>query len=192
MTVRKALPIFAASLALTACGMMPGNTDTSAEAPAESPAQAGSVFTETLSTPALTVSTEPPGNDYYTLGQFTRYSRADCGIGMGRDAAVQEATRKLRDEAVSRDADYLYILGTGDLYERGMCDERMFQLTGKAFVKRAPAPAAGDNGGMGASAGGATDSLTARLEELDALLERGLINQSEYDQLREQVLDEAY
>ena len=190
MTVRKALPIFAASLALSACGMIPGNPVTAVEESAEAAADEGTAVTESLSTPSLIVSTESPGNDYLSLGQFTRYSRADCDIPSGRHGAVEETVRKLRDEAVARDADYLYILGTGDLFERGMCSERMFQLTGKAFVERMPASSG--NGAGGGSAGASTDSLTARLEELDALLERGLINQSEYDQLRQQVLDEAY
>ncbi len=190
MIVRKALPILAASLALSACGMMPGNTGNEVEAAAEATAEAGTAFTESLSSPSLIVSTEAPGNDYVSLGQFTRYSRADCDIPSGRHSAVEETVRKLRDEAVKRDADYLYILGTGDVFDRGMCDERMFQLTGKAFAERTPT--SGGNAATDGGMGGTTDSLTSRLEELDALLERGLINQSEYDQLREQVLDEAY
>ena len=191
MSVRAALSILAASLALTACSVIPGIDNSAGDEPATEPTPtAGTEFTGMLSDASLIVSTEAPGNDYRTLGQFTRYSEVDCNIRSARAGAVEETARKLRDEAVARDADYLYILGTGDLYQRGMCDERMYQLTGKAFVERAPANTAA--GGSAAGAGSSADSLTARLEELDALLERGLINQSEYDQLREQVLDEAY
>jgi len=62
----------------------------------------------------------------------------------------------------------------------------MFQLTGVAF-REENIPQGGMTGGQSS-----TDSLTARLEELDALLERGLLSDSEYEQLRERVLNEAY
>ena len=127
---------------------------------------------------------EPPQFDARSTGRHRGITRANCNSTSSLEAAQKEALELLRRRAANNGADYVRLAGSGDLEDRGFCSEGFFRVDGEGFVELDLQPAqAGEN---------VADSLTARLEELDALLERGLINQSEYDQLREQVLDEAY
>lgn len=184
MKFRCSLLLAASSLTLTACGMMPGNNAANAEA--EPPEEITAPAAETLSTPGLTVSTDDPETFSRQVGRYTTYARTDCNSDRERRAAFNETLEKLRANAVEDGADYLRVLGTGSLESRGLCHNDMFQLTGVAF-REENIPQGGMTGGQSS-----TDSLTARLEELDALLERGLLSDSEYEQLRERVLNEAY
>ncbi|AUB77906.1 SHOCT domain-containing protein [Spiribacter roseus] len=193
MVFPKSLPILAACLGLGACSMLPGISDgdpaDAARAEAEAPSAADG-FISRVSTPELTVSTDAPGNEFRQVDQFTRYARVNCNIASQRDAGLETIVRKLRDEAAAGNADYLRIVGAGPFYNRGICDESQLQLSGTAY-RRDTGGTSGQVGGSAASAP-ATDSLAGRLEELEALRDRGLINQNEYEQLRERVLDEAY
>ncbi|AGY91488.1 hypothetical protein SPICUR_02370 [Spiribacter curvatus] len=190
MVFPKTLPILAACLSLTACGMIPGNTDSDTATSSDS-SEPVSGFIDTLSTPALTVGTSAPDSGYRKVDQLTRYAQVNCNIASERDAGVEEIATRLRDEAADTDADYLRILGTGSLYSRGICDERQLQMTGATYRRY---QASGDTAAPADDTGSAptTDSLSSRLEELDGLRDRGLLDQAEYEQLRERVLDEAY
>lgn len=183
MKFRCSLLLAASSLTLTACGMMPGNSGNAATEPPEEVVQPAA---ETINTAGLTVSVDDPETFSRQVGRYTTYARTDCNSDRERRAAFDETLEKLRTNAVEDGADYLRVLGTGALETRGLCHNDMFQLTGVAF-REENIPQ-----GMAGGGQGSTDSLTARLEELDALLERGLISDSEHQQLRERVLNEAY
>ena len=191
MAIPKTLPVLAACLGLGACSMLPGNTDGDAAAPTDR-GESTPAFIETLGTPALTVGLDAPGGEFRKVDQFTRYARVNCNISSKREAGVETIVERLRDQAAAADADYLRVLGTGPLYNRGICNERQLQLSG-AIYRRDQMPAGTAATGSGGSAApAATDSLSSRLEELEGLRDRGLLNQNEYEQLRERVLDEAY
>ncbi|GEM_PF-1095716 len=197
MVFPKSLPILAACLSLGACSMLPGIGDGESASPAEAEAEAsapsaGDEFVSSVSTPELTVSTQAPGNEFRQVDQFTRYARVNCNISSQRAAGLETIVRKLRDEAAAGNADYLRIVGAGPLYNRGICDEYQLQLSGTAYQRGAGGQTGSGQVDSSAGTAPATDSLAGRLEELEALRDRGLINQNEYEQLRERVLDEAY
>jgi len=193
MVFPKSLPLIVACLGLSACSMLPGpgNGEPAETAETEAPSQ-GDGFIESVSTPELTISTRAPGNEFRRVDQFTRYARVNCNIASQRDAGLEIIVRKLRDEAAAGNADYLRIVGAGPLYNRGICDEHQLQLSGSAYQRDMGGQTGTATGKAGGTAAPATDSLSGRLEELEALRDRGLINQNEYEQLRERVLDEAY
>lgn len=185
MNVRHSLLIVASSLTLTACGMMPGNDrDSAAEEPAAAMTESSA---SAVTTAGLTVGVDDPEAFSRQVGRYTTYARTDCNSNRERRAAFAETLAKLQDNASNDGADYLRVLGTGALETRGLCHNDMFQLTGVAF-REENLP----QGNGGGSTTASTDSLTTRLEELDTLLERGLISDTEHAQLRDRVLNEAY
>ncbi|KAF0286008.1 hypothetical protein BA899_05480 [Spiribacter sp. SSL99] len=109
---------------------------------------------------------------------------AQCNIQSSRRAAEKEARTVLMQRAKNNGADYIWVDGTGDISERGFCTNGFYRIIGEGFAEF-------ESRGSENTAP-ATDSLAGRLEELEALRDRGLINQNEYEQLRERVLDEAY
>ncbi len=186
MKLRHLILMAASSLTLTACGMMPGSNDAASTEP---PAEPAEISAEAVSTAGLTVGTDDPESLSRQIGRYTTYARTDCNSDRARRAAFMETLEKLKANALDDGADYLRVLGTGGLETRGLCHNDMFQLTGVAFREEVfPQGMMMGNGGAQMT----TDSLTSRLEELDALRERGLLTDGEYQQLRDRVLNEAY
>lgn len=185
MTARQLLILLVCASTLTACGMMPGGDSDPEAAGSTAPAEPAEPVSSNRF-PELTVGTSTPDTFSRQLGRYTTYARTDCNNDRDQRAAFVETLDKLKGNAVEDGADYLRVLGTGELESRGLCHNDMFQLTGVAF-REETLPQGGSAGG-----GSNTDSLTSRLEELDTLRDRGLISDNEYQQLRERVLNEAY
>ncbi len=180
MTVRTVITYCASLLLLTGCG---ANLDLSTAnlglGASGSPQAAPTAASEVV------IGTEPPDFDARSTGRHRGIARANCNSNSSVEEARQEALELLRRRAANNGADYIRLTGSGSIDERGSCLDGFFRLDGVGFAELTTTRQA--DSGMSPA-----DTLTARLEELDALLERGLINQSEYDQLRQQVLDEAY
>ncbi len=179
MALRTPLLILASSLALSACSSLPDIIPGSSESAAESAAP--------QSFEGLEVGIDPASSYSRQVGRYTAYARTNCALERDRREAFTLTLNKLKADAVSDGADYLRVLGTGPLNNRGLCSNDNFQLTGIAMKREAIPQSNGASNG-----GSVTDSLTARLQELDALRERGLISDNEYQQLRERVLNDAY
>ncbi|RZU99033.1 SHOCT domain-containing protein [Spiribacter vilamensis] len=130
------------------------------------------------------LATEPPEFNARSTGQHRGIAMAECNTGIGLADARQEARDVLKRRAASNGADYVRVQGSGDLEDRGFCRDGYYRVIGDGFARLSePARAATPD---------TTDSLSSRLEELEGLRDRGLLNQNEYEQLRERVLDEAY
>lgn len=150
---------------------------------------------------ALEVGTRTAPRGSEQLGRYTRTVDTRCTSQRERSQAFEEALAGLRREASEDGATYLRVLGTGPLETRGFCDDDTFRLSGLGYRPGLAAESAASAGGEPAAGTGSRgtvdrstprDSLTARLEEIEALRERGLITADEYEQLRERVLDQAY
>ncbi len=185
MSTPKLLLVAIAGLFLTACGLMPNSGSTAAdntESAATSQAEpVGNRF------PGVEVITSSPEQFSRQLGRYTVYERTSCNRESERREAFAATLEKLQAKAADDGADAVRVLGTGALESRGLCNNDMFQLTGVAFREENIQPNTATNSGANSA-----DSLTTRLEELDSLRTRGLITDSEYQQLREQVLNDAY
>lgn len=130
------------------------------------------------------LGTEPPEFNARSTGNHRGIAQASCNINRSLDAARDEALSLLRKRAASNGADYVRVSGSGDLMDRGFCVDGYLRIDGEGFVEL-------KNTGT-SDRGQAVDSLSSRLEELEGLRDRGLLDQAEYEQLRERVLDEAY
>jgi len=133
---------------------------------------------------AVDLGTDPPAFNARSTGSHRGIAKAECNIDRDLKAARREAERVLKTRAAAAGADYVHVSGSGPLDARGFCVDGYLRIDGEGFARQAPVEqdAADDT----------ADSLSGRLEELEALRERGLLNQNEYQQLRERVLDEAY
>ena len=139
----------------------------------------------------MTIGTELPEGNAIDTGRARGVGRGDCRTPSGLEEGYDNALRDLRIKVANDGADYLQILGRGPIGERGMCDEGYYRIDGRGFRTQgfADSTTAGSASG---NAGRSADSLTSRLEELEALRERGLITEQEYEQLRERVLSDPY
>ncbi|PWG62032.1 SHOCT domain-containing protein [Sediminicurvatus halobius] len=190
MSVRSLFAGTAATLLLGGCSLLGGGSG-DADGPVEA-----TPLTE------LEVGAGAPPRGSEQLGRYTRTVNARCTSQNERNQAFEEALERLRRAASEDGATYLRVLGTGPLETRGFCDEDIFRLTGLGYRPGLRADSGGgassepaDDTSSSEGAGRTTtqrDSLTARLEEIEALRERGLITADEYEQLRERVLDQAY
>jgi len=187
MIVRKLLLVATSGLFLSACGLMPsGSSEPASSAAPTSPSDTQAAVDNY---PGIEVITSSPERFSRQLGRYTVYERTSCNRDSERREAFAATLQKLQAKAADDGADTVRVLGTGALESRGLCNNDMFQLTGVAFREENIQQ---NQASGGAGSGPQTDSLTARLEELDSLQERGLISESEYQQLREQVLNDAY
>lgn len=135
----------------------------------------------------IAVITDSPDQNAQRRGRYTVFERVNCTDPRQLEAAFSASVDKLRAEALADSADMLRVLGTGDLRSRGLCNDSRFQLTGVAFSESAVVNGR-ESGGVFTQA----DSLTSRLEELEALRDRNLITSREYEQLRSRVLESAF
>jgi len=126
----------------------------------------------------------PPDFDARSTGMHRGIASARCNIQSSRKDAEQKAQTILMQRAEANGADYVWIDGAGDIADRGFCVNGFYRIVGEGFAKL--------ESNSSENSASLTDSLAGRLEELEALRDRGLINQNEYEQLRERVLDEAY
>ena len=143
---------------------------------------------------------EDPGPGFERMGTKTGFADGNCQ-GPRADTTRSSALDSLRERATASGADYVKVVGSGPMDERGMCANDVFRVSGVTYGRAASseegAPEAEPDTG-GASAGGTTtpegasESTADKLEELENLREEGLISDDEYERLREQVLDEAF
>jgi len=136
----------------------------------------------------IIVVADRPERTARELDRYTVFEDASCNNPSAQRDAFSAAVDRLKAKAGADGADMVRVLGTGSLRSRGMCSDDVFQLTGVAFIE-AEAPTQTTTA---TSAPSTADSLTARLEELEALEDRGLISEEELEQLRSRVLDEAF
>lgn len=144
------------------------------------------VNAESVDPSSVVVSTDLPELTAQQTGLYNSARAANCRTVPGRQAAFDAALNELRDKAAQDGADHLRINGIGPLEERGDCSMQVFRMNGTGYAHLPDTPEAA------ASAASIEDSLTTRLEEIDALLDRGLINREEHDDLRQRILDQAY
>lgn len=135
----------------------------------------------------MEISTEVPEVGARETGQRRGIARANCASDDGLETGYENALEDLRIKVANDGADYLRVRGSGDIESRGFCDENYYRIDGVGFRTDVANARSTD----GNTASGA-DSLTARLEELEALRERDLITEEEYDRLRERVMNEPY
>lgn len=135
---------------------------------------------------SVVISRDLPELTAQQTGLYNSANAANCRTAPGRQAAFDAAIQALREKAARDGADHLRINGIGPLEERGDCSMNVFRLNATGYAHLADTPEAE------ASAPSVEDSLTTRLTEIDALLNRGLINRQEHSDLRERILDQAY
>lgn len=144
------------------------------------------------------IGTEPAARGSEQVGRYTENVRTTCASALAEREAFDKALARLRERAGADGVSYLRVLGTGELEERGRCDEDFFRLSGIGYrdaPEAAGTPARdGDRGGAEAVSApqDRAGALTERLQELETLHERGLITAEEYRELRKRVLDQAY
>lgn len=146
------------------------------------------------------LATEDPGTGFERMGTKTGFADGNCQ-GPRADATRSSALDSLRERASASGADYVKVVGSGPMDERGMCANDVFRVSGVTYGRAASseegAPEAEpDTGGASAARTatpeGASESTADKLEELENLREEDLISDDEYERLREQVLDEAF
>lgn len=138
------------------------------------------------------VIADSPGPAARRLDRYTVFEQASCNNTAEQAAAFDSAVNQLKQSAAADNANIVRVLGTGRLENRGMCNDGTFQLTGLAYSDTETAEQPADQAANSVTTQTETDTVTARLEELEALRDRGLINDNEYEQLRSRVLDEAF
>ena len=177
------LPLFLAS-----CSVLESNMDGQASTSNRGPFDASPNSPDAAErVRTMEVSTEVPQVGARQTGRHRGMARTDCNDDNDVQAAYSRALEDLRIKAANDGADCLRVLGSGPLDERGFCTDDYYRLNGVGFL------VLNQNAGMTeGSNGNSVDSLTGRLEELDSLRSRGLITDGEYEQLREQVLNDAY
>ncbi|MFO8008487.1 MAG: SHOCT domain-containing protein [Candidatus Brocadiia bacterium] len=145
------------------------------------------------------LASEGPGSGFERTGTKTGFADGNCQ-GPRADAAREAALTSLRERASASGADYVKVVGSGPMEERGMCANDVFRVSGVTY-KRAESgeeasEAEADAGAASAdeptAPEGTSESTADKLEELENLREEGLITDDEYERLREQVLDEAF
>ncbi len=177
--------VTALPLAIGACGSLPaeggGNVD------------------------AVELGRKEPGSGFERLQRLTGYADGDCE-GPRADDRLAAARDDLRRRAAGSGADYVRVVGTGALSERGRCSDEVYRITGIGYTRasgdKAPARSDGDSDAEATSKQATTDesmpaqskerSTADELAELEELRQRGLISESEYERLRSNVLDEAF
>ncbi|MBS3785722.1 MAG: hypothetical protein KGY57_02825 [Gammaproteobacteria bacterium] len=135
---------------------------------------------------SVVVSADLPELTAQQTGLYNSAREANCRTVPGRQAAFDTAINELRQKAAQDGADHLRINGIGPLEERGNCSMQVFRMNGTGYAHLR------DTTEAAAAAPSIEDSLTTRLEEIDTLLDRGLINRTEHEDLRQRILDQAY
>lgn len=136
----------------------------------------------------MALSTEVPEAGALETGRHRGIARTNCNSDDGLEAGYENALEDLRIKAANDGADYLRVRGSGPIESRGFCDEDYYRVDGVGYRTDVADGSDGNGGRQGSNA----DSLTSRLEELEALRERDLISEDEYERLRERVMDEPY
>ncbi|QGM21208.1 hypothetical protein GJ672_02245 [Spiribacter sp. 2438] len=137
----------------------------------------------------MEIGVELPAGDAIDTGRRRGIASADCRRDEGRQAGYEEALQELTIKVANDGADYLQVLGNGPLESRGSCRDGYYRLNGRGFRTADAGPAtSADTGEPADAAAPEPGSLTARLEEIEALRDRGLINRDEYEQLRQHIL----
>lgn len=181
MTPRPFLALLVTAALAGGCGVLPGGGASQQTAAGE-----------------VRIGTAPAPRGSEQVGRYTENVRSTCASALAERAAFDRALAGLRERAAADGVSYLRVLGTGELEERGRCDEDFFRLSGIGYrdAPEAAGPPARDGGSGGTGAVTAppdrAGALTERLQELETLRERGLISAEEYRELRERVLDQAY
>lgn len=178
MTVRLRIATLAALITIAGCTTV--SDVVLPEAETDSSTNPDSSTTEQ----GVELGTEPPTFNARSTGSHRGIAKAECNIDQDLETARREAEQLLRRRAAAAGADYVHVSGSGPLDARGFCVDGYLRIDGEGFARQAPVKRD--------TADNTADSLSGRLEELEALRERGLLNQNEYEQLRERVLDEAY
>lgn len=154
---------------------------------------------------SVELGTKEPGSGFERLQRLTGYADGDCE-GPQADDRLASARDDLRRRAAGSGADYVRVVGTGPLSERGRCSDEMYRISGVGYARasgnEASARSGDDSDTDKATQRTTTESSTPapdqerstadKLAELDELRERGLISESEYQRLRRKVLDEAF
>jgi len=185
-SVRLAAAMLVLGPFVTACSTVPdaGSSDTQAHDPAAQ---------------AVRLTTEKPGNGYQRVARINAYYEAGCQDPRA-DEHKTEAFANLRQQAASNGADYVEVVGSGPLEERGVCADDLFRVTGVAYRSpHATEAAAASQSQMPADSSTASPSpiddaasTEAKLHELERLHEEALISDAEYGRLRQRVLEEAF
>jgi hypothetical protein len=195
MTMRRlATAVIPVSFLAAACGTIPGMSSSQAERTAVDP-------------DTVQLTTEHPGTGYRRMSQMTGYAEGECQ-GPRAERSLSQARSDLRERAAASGADYVRVLGVGPLANRGGCQDDTYRVSGVPYVKTDDTPSSdggpsddADTSSEAASSSStpekrsepAADSSTAdKLAEIEALREKGLISEQEYQRLRERVLDEAF
>ena len=193
MLTRPAVPLLAAaSLLLAACGSVPPlvSSDTDARSPDAEGVEVG--------------KSEPRG-DYRRVGRFYGFVSGECESP--RAAELRAATlESLRGHAGRHGADFVHVIGTGPVNDRPKCGNDEYRVSGVGYrldanaiaEDEADADTAGTERRRSEPRAGETVSTDQRgrtaekLRELDTLREQDLVSESEYQRLRERILDEAF
>jgi len=184
-TLRIAFTVIFLSLLAGGCSTLPGTEREDTQA------RAGSVR----------LATEAPGEGYTEMRSITGYAEGECQSPLA-DEHRAEALADLRQRAAATGADHVKVIGSGALAERGFCATDIYRVSGIGYRLEATADEA--HAGESEAGDGAeveapetpspeTAGDTAeKLRELEALREQDLVSESEYERLRERILDEAF
>lgn len=151
-----------------------------------------------------------PGRGYRRLDEVSVAVEANCK-GLRATNNRSEAQKGLRQNAAAEGADYVWVTGDGPIEGRGKCSDDVFRLDGIAYSREAGASSPGTQPASEEDASerqeqtrkrdrtkssGAESSQTTgtaeKLSKLERLREQDLISESEYERLRQKVLDEAF
>lgn len=140
----------------------------------------------------MEIGVELPAGDAIDTGRRRGIASADCRRDEGRQAGYDEALQELTIKVANDGADYLQVLGNGPLESRGSCRDGYYRLSGRGFRtgdgESDPRPTMAETDKPAETTPAEPGSLTARLEEIETLRDRGLINRDEYEQLRQHIL----
>lgn len=147
---------------------------------------------------SVRVVAEKPQGNFEDLGRVTGYGGPGCDNPSTFEDSRRRAWISLRNKAAAEGATVVRVVGAGELESRGGCMRDQYQVTGIALrpgtETSAPEPAstAGDPAPAAPTAAPESRSTADQLSELIELRERGLISEQEYQNLRDQVLENAF
>lgn len=192
MLTRPAIPLLAAaSLLLAACGSMP-------------PLVPSATDTRSPDAEGVEMGKSEPAGEYQRIGRFYGFVSGECESP--RAAELRAATlASLRGHAGRQGADFVHVIGTGPIKNRPQCGNDEYRVSGVGYrldvsameEGEADVDTPGRQRGRSEPRTGETvftdqRGTAEKLRELGTLREQDLVSESEYQRLRERILDEAF
>lgn len=131
---------------------------------------------------AVKVGKSDPRDNYSEIGPITASDGASCG-GYGYRGTYNRAVTNLKNKAAMIGGDYVQIFSLTEPHSQGGCFNNLYKISGTLFKKTAKSPTP-----LSIKQTNENSSFN-KLRELKKLLDEGIINQNEYSDQKEIILN---